>query len=111
MVLLNALFCERHIPVLRLLNAPLFSDVSCGAPPEILNAHITSTQQQRYLPGAKVHYECVSNSQIMGVNYVICSDGHWTKVPSCRGRNLCFHYGCSLHLDYLNTRKKMFGLP
>ncbi|XP_040421668.1 complement factor H-related protein 1 [Cygnus olor] len=20
----------------------------------------------------------------MGVNYVICSDGHWTKVPSCR---------------------------
>eukprot|EP00075_Anas_platyrhynchos_P029897 XP_027319150.1 complement receptor type 1 isoform X14 [Anas platyrhynchos] len=63
---------------------PICEDVSCGPPPEILNAHITSTQQQRYLPGAKVHYECESNSQIMGVNYVTCSDGHWTKVPSCR---------------------------
>ncbi|KAI6064105.1 Coagulation factor XIII B chain [Aix galericulata] len=63
---------------------PNCEDVRCGAPPEILNAHIISTQHQRYLPGAKVHYECESNSQIMGVNYVICSDGHWTKVPSCR---------------------------
>ncbi|KAM9186708.1 complement factor H-like isoform 5-T5 [Mergus octosetaceus] len=63
---------------------PICEDVRCGAPPEILNAHITSTQQHRYLPGAKVHYECESNSQIMGVNYVTCSDGHWTKVPSCR---------------------------
>ncbi|KAM9187306.1 complement factor H-related protein 1-like isoform 3-T3 [Mergus octosetaceus] len=64
---------------------PQCLDVRCGAPPEILNAHIISTQQQRYLPGAKVHYECESNSQIMGVNYIICSDGHWTKVPHCRG--------------------------
>nr|XP_038039006.1 complement factor H isoform X1 [Anas platyrhynchos] len=63
---------------------PICEDVRCGPPPEILNAHVTSTQQQRYLPGAKVHYECESNSQIMGVNYVTCSDGHWTKVPSCR---------------------------
>ncbi|XP_071897995.1 complement factor H [Anas platyrhynchos] len=64
---------------------PICEDVSCGPPPEIPNAHVTSTQQQRYLPGAKVHYECESNSQIMGVNYVICSDGHWTKEPHCRG--------------------------
>ncbi|XP_068545985.1 complement factor H-like [Anas acuta] len=64
---------------------PICEDVRCGPPPENPNAHIISTQQQRYLPGAKVHYECESNSQIMGVNYVICSDGHWTKVPNCRG--------------------------
>ncbi|NWZ25700.1 CFAH factor, partial [Asarcornis scutulata] len=63
---------------------PICEDVRCGPPPEIFNAHITSPQQQRYLPGATVHYECESNSQIMGVNYVTCSDGHWTKVPSCR---------------------------
>ncbi|XP_035169381.1 complement factor H-related protein 1 isoform X6 [Oxyura jamaicensis] len=63
---------------------PFCEDVRCENPPEILNGHITSTQKEKYLPGAKVHYECEINSQIMGVNYVICSDGHWTQVPSCR---------------------------
>ncbi|NXK48415.1 CFAH factor, partial [Chauna torquata] len=63
---------------------PFCEDISCGAPPEIPSAYITSTQQQRYLPGAHVEYECESNFQIMGVNFVICSDGHWSQAPTCR---------------------------
>lgn len=70
---------------------PLFSDVSCEAPPEIHNAYITSPQQQRYLPGARVQYECDSHFQITAVNYVTCSNGQWLQTPTCKGRNLCFH--------------------
>ncbi|NXI67376.1 CFAH factor, partial [Anseranas semipalmata] len=51
---------------------------------EIPSAYITSTQQQRYLPGAQVQYECERNFQIMDVNYVTCSDGHWSQAPTCR---------------------------
>ncbi|XP_068808205.1 complement factor H-related protein 2-like isoform X2 [Struthio camelus] len=60
------------------------SDVSCGAPPEIPRASIASSEQERYLPGARVQYECESNFQIMGVNYVTCTNGQWSQAPTCR---------------------------
>ncbi|XP_021259830.1 complement factor H isoform X2 [Numida meleagris] len=63
---------------------PFCEDVSCGAPPEVHDAYITSTQQQRYLPGAQVQYECDSNFQITGVNYITCSDGRWSQTPTCK---------------------------
>ncbi|XP_009883235.1 PREDICTED: complement factor H, partial [Charadrius vociferus] len=63
---------------------PFCDDVSCGAAPEIPNAYITSTQQERYLPGARVQYECESNFQMMGGNYVTCANGEWSKAPTCR---------------------------
>lgn len=94
MVLQNAIFCDCNIAALLFLNAPLFPDVSCGAAPEIPNAYITSTQQERYLPGARVQYKCESNFQMMGGNYVTCTNGEWSKAPTCRGRNLCFHLAC-----------------
>ncbi|NXY90813.1 CFAH factor, partial [Alcedo cyanopectus] len=64
--------------------APSCEDVSCGTAPEIPNAYITSTEQERYLPGARVHYECESNFQIEGGNYVMCTDGEWSQAPICR---------------------------
>uniref|UniRef100_A0A8C0EYW3 Sushi domain-containing protein n=1 Tax=Bubo bubo TaxID=30461 RepID=A0A8C0EYW3_BUBBB len=60
---------------------PFCEDVSCGAAPEIPNAYITSTQQERYLPGARLEYECESNFQMMGGNYVTCTDGEWSCAP------------------------------
>ncbi|NWW82452.1 CFAH factor, partial [Climacteris rufus] len=63
---------------------PFCEDVSCGAAPEIPNAHIASTQQERYLPGARVHYECERNFQIVGRNYIICTNGEWSQAPFCR---------------------------
>ncbi|NXC73196.1 CFAH factor, partial [Anhinga anhinga] len=63
---------------------PFCEDVSCGAAPEIPNAYIASTQQERYLPGARVQYECESNFQIMGGNYVTCTNGEWSQEPTCR---------------------------
>ncbi|XP_065531391.1 complement factor H isoform X1 [Lathamus discolor] len=63
---------------------PLCEDVTCGAAPEIPHAHITSTQQERYLPGARVHFECESNFQMMGGNYVTCTNGEWSQAPTCR---------------------------
>ncbi|KAM6305694.1 complement factor H-related protein 4-like [Aegotheles albertisi] len=84
MVLWNAISCECHIAALLLLNAPLLSDVSCGAAPEIPNAYITSTRQERYLPGTRVQYECDSNFQMMGGNYITCADGEWSQAPTCR---------------------------
>ncbi|XP_074894993.1 complement factor H-like isoform X1 [Buteo buteo] len=63
---------------------PFCEDVSCGAAPEIPNAYITSTQQERYLPGARVQYECESNFQLMGGNYVTCTNGEWSQAPTCR---------------------------
>ncbi|XP_009989548.1 PREDICTED: complement factor H-related protein 3-like, partial [Tauraco erythrolophus] len=60
------------------------TDVSCGAAPEIPNAYIASTQQERYLPGARVHYTCERNFQMMGGNYVTCSNGEWSQAPTCR---------------------------
>ncbi|NXC38026.1 CFAH factor, partial [Penelope pileata] len=62
---------------------PVCEDVSCGAPPQIPSAYIASTQQQRYLPGARVEYECESDLQIAGVNYVTCLDGQWSEAPTC----------------------------
>ncbi|NXS85431.1 CFAH factor, partial [Erpornis zantholeuca] len=63
---------------------PFCEDVSCGAAPEIPNAHIASTPRQRYLPGARVHYQCESNFQMTGGNYVVCSNGQWSQPPDCR---------------------------
>ncbi|NXL92772.1 FHR1 protein, partial [Alectura lathami] len=51
---------------------------------EIYNGHVIGTQQQKYLAGAHVQYECESNFQIMGVNYVTCSDGQWSQPPTCK---------------------------
>uniref|UniRef100_A0A803XU78 Complement factor H n=1 Tax=Meleagris gallopavo TaxID=9103 RepID=A0A803XU78_MELGA len=63
---------------------PFCEDVTCEAPPEIHSANIISTQQQRYLPGARVQYECDSNFQITGVNYVTCTNGQWSQTPTCK---------------------------
>uniref|UniRef100_A0A663EIV5 Complement factor H n=1 Tax=Aquila chrysaetos chrysaetos TaxID=223781 RepID=A0A663EIV5_AQUCH len=63
---------------------PFCEDVSCGAAPEIPNAYITSAQQERYLPGARVQYECERNFQLMGGNYVTCTNGEWSQAPTCR---------------------------
>ncbi|NWY51518.1 CFAH factor, partial [Chionis minor] len=63
---------------------PSCEDVSCGAAPEIPNAYITSTQQERYLPGSRVQYECESNFQMTGGNYVTCANGEWSQGPICR---------------------------
>lgn len=82
--------CDFHIAAALLL----FSDVTCGAAPEIPHAYITSAQQERYLPGARVHFECKSNFQMMGGNYVTCTNGEWSQAPTCRGRNLCFGIAC-----------------
>ncbi|NXK25271.1 CFAH factor, partial [Arenaria interpres] len=63
---------------------PFCDDVSCGAAPEIPNAYITGPQQESYLPGARVQYECESNFQMIGGNYVICTDREWSQAPTCR---------------------------
>ncbi|KAM6262910.1 complement factor H-like isoform 2-T2 [Spheniscus humboldti] len=63
---------------------PFCEDVSCGAAPEIPNAYITSTRQERYLPGARVQYECESNFQMMGGNHVTCRNREWSQAPICR---------------------------
>ncbi|XP_062469403.1 coagulation factor XIII B chain [Pezoporus occidentalis] len=60
------------------------SDVTCGAAPEIPHAYITSTQQERYLPGARVHFECESNFQMVGGNYITCTNGEWSQAPTCK---------------------------
>ncbi|NXP08630.1 CFAH factor, partial [Thinocorus orbignyianus] len=63
---------------------PFCEEVSCGAAPEIPDAFITSPQQERYLPGARVQYECESDFQMIGGNYVTCINGQWSQVPTCR---------------------------
>ena len=82
-MLCNAMFCDCHIAALLFLHAPLSSDVTCGAAPEIPNAYITSTQQERHLPGARLQYECESHFQMTGGNYVTCTNGEWSQAPSC----------------------------
>ncbi|NWS65957.1 FHR1 protein, partial [Crotophaga sulcirostris] len=54
---------------------------------EIPNAYLISTQQERYLPGARVQYECERNFQMMGGNYVTCTNGEWSQAPTCRGKD------------------------
>ncbi|NWS66109.1 CFAH factor, partial [Crotophaga sulcirostris] len=63
---------------------PFCEDATCGAAPEIPNAYLISTQQERYLPGARVQYECERNFQMMGGNYVTCTNGEWSQAPTCR---------------------------
>uniref|UniRef100_A0A8C3DXN3 Complement factor H n=1 Tax=Corvus moneduloides TaxID=1196302 RepID=A0A8C3DXN3_CORMO len=65
---------------------PFCEDASCGAAPEIPNARIIGAPRQRYLPEAKVHYQCESNFQMTGENYVTCSNGQWSQAPVCRGQ-------------------------
>uniref|UniRef100_A0A8C5UEK0 Sushi domain-containing protein n=1 Tax=Malurus cyaneus samueli TaxID=2593467 RepID=A0A8C5UEK0_9PASS len=64
---------------------PFCEDVSCRAPPKISNGHIAGTLQERYLPGARVRYQCESNFQMVGENDIICSNGQWSQAPVCRG--------------------------
>uniref|UniRef100_A0A803YQT3 Complement factor H n=1 Tax=Meleagris gallopavo TaxID=9103 RepID=A0A803YQT3_MELGA len=65
---------------------PFCEDVTCEAPPEIHSANIISTQQQRYLPGARVQYECDS-FRMTGASTVGCQNGTWTELPTCRGKS------------------------
>ncbi|XP_064003216.1 complement factor H isoform X3 [Pogoniulus pusillus] len=62
---------------------PSCEDNSCGAAPEIPHAYITSTHQERYRPGARVQYECGSDFQMMGENYIVCTNGEWSNPPTC----------------------------
>lgn len=73
---------------------PLSADVSCGAAPEIPDARMADSPQERYLPGARVHYQCERNFEMTGANYILCSNGQWSEAPVCRGRSLCFHLAC-----------------
>ncbi|KAM8805390.1 complement factor H [Eudromia elegans] len=63
---------------------PSCEDVTCRAPPEVHRASITSSQAERYLPGARVRYECETNFQLVGVNYIICTNRQWSQPPTCR---------------------------
>ncbi|XP_064283972.1 complement factor H isoform X1 [Passer domesticus] len=63
---------------------PFCEDITCGAAPEIPNARVASAPQERYLPGARVHYQCERNFQITGANYIFCSNGQWSQAPVCR---------------------------
>ncbi|NXD08541.1 CFAH factor, partial [Nothocercus nigrocapillus] len=63
---------------------PSCEDVTCRAPPAVHGASFASSQAERYLPGARVQYECDTNFQIVGVNYIICTNGQWSQPPTCR---------------------------
>ncbi|NWX85764.1 CFAH factor, partial [Nothoprocta pentlandii] len=63
---------------------PYCEDVTCTAPPVVLGASTGSSEAERYLPGARVQYECETNFQIVGVNYIICTNGQWSQPPTCR---------------------------
>ncbi|XP_027569079.2 complement factor H isoform X1 [Pipra filicauda] len=63
---------------------PFCEDVSCGPVPEIPNGHVAGTQQERYLPSARVHYQCESNFQMIGGNFVTCLNGEWSQAPVCK---------------------------
>ncbi|NXT71221.1 CFAH factor, partial [Chaetops frenatus] len=63
---------------------PFCEDVRCGAAPEIPNGYIANIPQERYLPGARVLYQCESNFQMTGGNYIVCSNGQWSQAPVCR---------------------------
>ncbi|NXK36874.1 CFAH factor, partial [Piprites chloris] len=63
---------------------PFCEAVTCGPAPEIPNGHVASTPQEKYLPGAKVHYQCESNFQMTGGNFVICLNSEWSQAPVCR---------------------------
>ncbi|NWS19570.1 CFAH factor, partial [Pachyramphus minor] len=63
---------------------PFCQDVSCGPAPEIPNGHIASAPQERYLPSARVHYQCENNFQMTGGNFVTCINGEWSQAPVCR---------------------------
>ncbi|NXA48976.1 CFAH factor, partial [Nothocercus julius] len=64
-------------------SSPTCTDVTCRAPPAVHGASFASSQAERYLPGARVQYECESNFQIVGVNYIICTNGQWSQPPTC----------------------------
>ncbi|KAM7014081.1 complement factor H [Passerculus sandwichensis] len=64
--------------------SPFCRDVSCGAAPEIPDARMADAPQERYLPGARVHYQCERNFQMTGANYILCSNGQWSEPPVCR---------------------------
>ncbi|KGL83099.1 Complement factor H, partial [Tinamus guttatus] len=66
---------------------PSCEDVTCKDLPKVHGASIASSQAKRYLPGARVQYECETNFQIVGVNYIICTNGQWSQPPTCRGRS------------------------
>ncbi|NXX69983.1 CFAH factor, partial [Spizella passerina] len=51
---------------------------------EIPDARMADAPQERYLPGARVHYQCEKNFQMMGANYILCSNGQWSEAPVCR---------------------------
>ncbi|XP_030809382.1 complement factor H [Camarhynchus parvulus] len=64
--------------------SPFCKDVSCGAAPEIPDARMADAPEERYLPGARVHYQCERNFQMTGANYILCSNGQWSEAPVCR---------------------------
>ncbi|NWJ07456.1 CFAH factor, partial [Crypturellus undulatus] len=63
---------------------PSCEDVTCTDPPAVHGASVASSQAKRYLPGARVQYECETNFQIVGENYIICTNGQWSQPPTCR---------------------------
>ncbi|XP_068930571.1 complement factor H-like [Petaurus breviceps papuanus] len=55
----------------------------CGPPPPIDNGDIVSFPSFEYAPGSKVEYRCQKFYELKGSKYVTCTNGLWTKEPTC----------------------------
>ncbi|XP_019493559.1 PREDICTED: complement factor H isoform X3 [Hipposideros armiger] len=65
------------------LGKPTCRDASCVNPPTVENALIVN-RMSRYLPGDRVHYECIRPLALLGNRDVICLNGTWTEPPQCK---------------------------
>ncbi|XP_066180727.1 complement factor H-related protein 1-like [Sylvia atricapilla] len=61
-------------------------DVTCGPPPEIAGGRIAGTKMSRYNPGESAKYQCWKSFKMTGDSTVVCQNGTWTELPTCKGK-------------------------
>ncbi|XP_066048372.1 complement factor H-related protein 5-like [Chamaea fasciata] len=64
----------------------LAEDVTCEPPPEIAGGRIAGIKKTRYNPGESAKYQCWKNFKMTGDSTVVCRNGTWTELPTCKGK-------------------------
>uniref|UniRef100_A0A8C5JNB8 Sushi domain-containing protein n=1 Tax=Junco hyemalis TaxID=40217 RepID=A0A8C5JNB8_JUNHY len=65
---------------------PHCEDVRCDPPRQIAGGSIDGIRKSKYMPGESANYQCWKNFKMTGPSTVVCKNGTWTELPTCKGQ-------------------------
>lgn len=71
----------------------VLTETSCGLPPNIQFADLTTLQKSEYKSGVTVEYKCQHFYTLIGSPFMTCAHGQWNGLLKCLGKYTNNAYG------------------